>query len=213
MQPTETEKASAKCQFDDGIESEIRFESPYSTREILVDGKISVVDEWADAFCMDMQFYEKGDMRNANKRYARWYVQHDDDFIYFLVLVQKEGELTGVAAEYFWPAYTGTWAHSDGVYVNTSGLSQDLANWDESDWYTDEELTPPGKHDVDAAMTEDEGFYWFEFKKALNSNDGIDWAWELGDKIGLSPADSFLFVLITEDSYFFRNLQMTLGVK
>ena len=50
-------------------------------------------------------------------------------------------------------------------------------------------------------------------RKTLNSNDGTDWAWELSDKIGLSPADSFLFVLITEDSYFFRNLQMTLGVK
>ena len=210
--PAATASAKSECEFDDGKSSEIRFESPYSARGIVLDGKLSTLDEWADAFCMDMQFYEWGDMTNGKVKYARWYVKHDEEFIYFLVLVKKESGIKGVAVDYFWPVYTGTWAHSDGVYVNLSGSSQDMANWDESNWYDDIELSPPGSEDVKAAVKEIEDFYWFEIIKPLNSGDAYDWALEPGDLIGSAPSDSFLFAIVTEDSFFSRNLKMKLAL-
>jgi hypothetical protein len=116
-----------------------------------------------------------------------------------------------VAADYFWPEYTGTWDHSDGVYVSVSGVSQDLANWDESNWYDDSELNPPGTMDVDAAASEDDQFYWIEIEKDLDSGDVNDWALTPGQEIGYSPSDSYLFALITDASFYSRNLRMQLG--
>ncbi len=210
--PATTASGKSECEFDDGKSSEIRFESPYSENGIVLDGKLSSLNEWSDAFCMDVQFYEWGDMQSGKVKYARWYVKHDEEFIYFLVLVKKELGIKGVAVDYFWPVYTGTWAHSDGVYVNLSGSSQDLANWDESNWYDDIELSPPGSIDVEAAVKEIEDFYWFEIIKPLNSGDAYDWALEPGDLIGSAPSDSFLFAIVTEDSFFSRNLKMKLAL-
>lgn len=212
IQPTEESSQSSQCEFDDGDNSVVTFESPFTTKGIKLDGKVSTKDEWEDAFCMDFQFYEWGDFQNGNKRYARWYVQHDDEFIYFLVLVKMEAGIKGVAVDYFWPVYTGTWAHSDGIYVNVKGEVQDLANWDESDWYDDGDLSPPGSVDGEAVVKEIDNFYWFEIIKPLNSGDAYDWALEPGDLIGSAPSDSFIFVTISDNSFYTRSLKMKLAL-
>lgn len=202
---------TSECQDDDGKADYIQFDSPFTSQKVLIDGQISSDSEWATAFCVDMRHYEWGDIQNGRVLRARWWVQNDDEFIYYLVRVVKDADLAGVAADYFWPSYTGTWAHSDGVYVNIGGSYQDLSNWDESNWYSDDELTPPGGSDVEAMVSDDNAFYWFEIKKALNSGDSYDWVLEPGQVIGYSPSDSFLFALIREDSFYSRNLQMRLG--
>ena len=161
---------------------------------------------------MDMQFFELGNMNQGERQYARWYVQHDSQFIYFLVLVKVDEHLNGVAIDYFWPVYTGAWAHSDGVFVNVSAEVQDLANWDEANWYEDSELDPAGSIDAEAKVTELNDFYFIEIKRPLDSGDEYDWAFQPGDEIGAAPSDSFLFAIITEESYFSRNLKMKLAL-
>lgn len=211
LKPSKTSEESDECLFDDGKGDVVSFVSPYTTDGITLDGKISEKDEWENAFCMDLQFFEWGDIQKGTRRYARWYVKHDDEFLYILVLVKKTAELNGVAVDYFWPYYTtGKWPHSDGLYVNVKGEVQDLANWDESNWYDDEELDPPGNIDGEAGVTELNDFYFIEIKRPLNSGDAYDWVFELGDAIGDSPSDSFLFAIIEKDSFFTRNLKMTL---
>lgn len=200
------------CQYDDGTLREyFPFQSPYISHAVQIDGKISSNSEWSQAVCMDLRIHEGVDPDSPNVRRAHWWVQNDGQFAYYLARVPKNLSPVGVAVHYFWPEYTGTWAHSDGVYVNIQGEYLDLANWDEEYFYEDVELTPPGTIDVEAAASQDMDFYWFEIKKDLNSGDQYDWAVAPGQTVGHNPLDSFLFALIFEEGFFTRSLQMHIG--
>jgi hypothetical protein len=197
------------CQNDNGQKGYFKVNSPFTSQSILIDGQMSP-DEWRDALCIDLQHYEWGNYENGEMHRARWWVQNDDQFIYYLTRVSKEIPVKGVAGAYFWPEYTGTWAHSDGYFVDTTGYFQDHSNWDESDWHKDDELSPPGTVDVEAAVNDDGDFYWFEIKKALDSGDGYDWSLEPGQIIGGNPHDSLLFVIVLQEGDYWRNIQMEL---
>ena len=97
------------------------------------------------------------------------------------------------------------------MFVNIQGEYQDLANWDETTFYEDVKLTPPGTIDAEAAASSDTDFYWLEIKKDLNSGDRYDWAVAPGQTVGHNPEDSFLFALIFQEGYFTRSLQMHIG--
>lgn len=203
--------AEQTCYTDSEQWNFLQFDSPFISEEIVIDGQISSKPEWADAFCMDILMFEWGNIQNGDIRNARWWVQNDEQDIYFLVRVEKYPWLKGVAVNYFWPKYTGTWEHSDGAYIGVNGYYQDSANWDETHWYDDLEMSPPGTLDMAAATSEDDVYYWFEIKKSLDSGDSYDWALEPEDAIGNSSHDSFLFALIVNDVAYTRNLQMWLG--
>jgi hypothetical protein len=206
---SDTSKAMKTCQVDRGQNEILRFEMPFNSKAITIDGKISQ-DEWDDAFCIDLRHYKWGDFQNGEMLQARWRLQYDQQFIYYLVRVSKEIQIKGTAAAYFRPRYDdGTWPHSDGFFVDTSGFYQDYSNWDETNWHKDETLSPPGNIDGAASVSEDSELYWFEIKKTLVSVDGYDWALGSGQVIGNHPKDSFLLVVI-EDSDYFRSIQMEL---
>jgi hypothetical protein len=207
---TESGGRGIDCQNDDGQKKHFKFTSPFTSQSLWIDGRMSP-GEWADAFCIDLQHFQWGDFENGKMLRSRWWIQNDDQFIYYLARLSKETPIKGVAGAFFWPEYTGTWAHSDGFYINTTGYYQDHSNWDESDWHKDDELSPPGTVDVEAAVNDDGGFYWFEIKKALDSGDGYDWSLEPGQTIGGNPHDSLLFVIVMQDGDYWRNIQMELG--
>jgi hypothetical protein len=142
---------------------------------------------------------------------VRWRVQNDERYVYYLARVKRVPQPRGVAVDYFWPEYTGSWAHSDGLFVNSGGDYIDMANWDEEQWHEDIELSPAGTVDVKAAVRKDGEYYWFEIRRELDSGDQWDWAVEPGDTVGFNPDDSFLFALIFEGSYAGRNAQLRLG--
>lgn len=203
---------AVECRYDDGTLHEyFPFESPYISHAVQIDGKISSNSEWSQAVCMDLRLHEGVDPDSPNVHRARWWVQNDGQFAYYLARVPKNLPIAGVAVDYFWPEYTGTWAHSDGVFVNIQGEYQDMANWDENRFYQDIELTPPGTIDAEAAASQDTDFYWLEIKKDLNSGDQYDWAVAPGQTVGHNPEDSFLFALIFQEGYFTRSLQMHIG--
>ena len=197
------------CQVDDGQQDTLRIQVPLTSKPVTIDGEKSP-DEWDQAFCMDVRMYEWGDRQNGEMQQARWLLQYDQEFVYLLVRVSKQSDLRGTAMAYFWPKYTGTWAHSDGFFVDTNGKFQDHSNWDESNWHKDETLSPPGSIDVNAAVSEDDEFYWFEIQKALDSGDGYDWVLEPGSVVGSNPDDTVLFVLTMENSEYYRNIQIKL---
>jgi hypothetical protein len=208
---TESDLSSGKaCQIDDGQQDTVRLDIPFTANAVTIDGEVSPV-EWDQALCIDLRVYEWGDRQNGEMFKARWQLQYDQLFIYYLVRVPKEIQVKGTAMAYFWPKYDGTWPHSDGFFVDTTGFYQDHSNWDESDWHKDETLSPPGSVDVVASVTEDDAFYWFEIRKALDSRDGYDWSLEPGDIIGKNPKDTALLVLVVDDSDYYRNIQMALS--
>ena len=201
-----------ECRYDDGTPREyFPFGSPYISHAVQIDGKISSNSEWSQAVCIDLRMHEGVDPYSPNVLRARWWVQNDGQFAYYLARVPKDLPITGVAVDYFWPEYTGTWAHSDAVYVNIQGEYQDWANWDETTFYEDVKLTPPGTIDAEAAASSDADYYWLEIKKELNSGDIYDWAVAPGQTVGHNPEDSFLFALIFQEGYYTRSLQMHIG--
>ena len=207
---TESDLRSEKaCRSDDGRQDTVRIDIPFTPKAAIIDGEVSP-GEWDQAMCINLRLYEWGDRQNGEILRARWQLQYDRQFIYYLIRVPKQTRVNGTAMAYFWPIYDGTWPHSDGFFVDTTGYYQDHSNWDESNWYKDETLSPPGSIDVEAAVREDEEFYWFEIKKALDSRDGYDWSLDVGDVIGNNPKDTLLFVLLLDKSEYYRNIQMKL---
>jgi len=72
-------------------------------------------------------------------------------------------------------------------------------------------MDPPGTIDVTGSVSEDGGFYWFEFSHPLNSGDPNDWVFEPGQTIGYNPWDNFLIGINLNEGGFMRYLQLTLG--
>jgi hypothetical protein len=71
--------------------------------------------------------------------------------------------------------YTGPccpWVESDYSYLSFGEGTWDAYGWDESQWHTDTDAG--GQNDVEGAASHDGTYYWFEFRKRLNSGDGYD---------------------------------------
>jgi len=201
-----------KCQFDNGTELVFyTLEITYNPRSVQVDGEISSVDEWSDAVCVDLRMHYSVYYDNPNIQRIYWWVQNNEQEISFLVRIPKKLVPKAIFVNYFWPEYTGSWAHSDGAYVNIETGIFDYGKWDELQFYADEELEPPGTFDVQAAYSEDGEFFWFELSKPLDSGDRYDWALEPGQRIGDNPYDAFLSGIELAEGAFFRNLQLQLG--
>lgn len=200
------------CELDTGSQpNNYTVQSLFSSKPIEVDGEISSVEEWSDAACVDLRMHYSVVVSNPNFKQIRWWVKNDEKEINFLVRIPYELATRGVFIDYFWPEYTGTWAHSDGVYINIDGDVFDHSNWDETRWHEDEDLDPPGTIDVQAAVSDDAGFYWFEIKRLLNTGDSYDWDLEPGQKVGNNPLDSFLIGIVLEEGEYMRYLQLVLG--
>lgn len=201
-----------ECELDSGMPvNSYPIESPFNAHSIEVDGGMTSPEEWADAACVDSRMHYSINATNPNFQRIRWWVQNDAQDISFLARVPEELAISGVFVDYFWPEYTGTWAHSDGVYINIDDEIYDHGKWDELQWLSDEELDPPGTIDVQAAYSYDGEFTWFEIKRPLNSGDSYDWAFEPGMKVGDNPLDSFMIGIALEEGDFIRYLQLALG--
>lgn len=186
-------------------------QSPLSTASVQVDGEISSAEEWSQAACVDLRMHYSINATNPTHHRIRWWVQNNQEDIFFLVRIPSNLATRGIFVDYFWPEYTGTWEYSDGIYTNIDGLVFDHCNWDEMDWHNDEELDPPGTIDVQAAKSMESEYYWFEIKRPLNSGDSYDWALEPGQVVGNNPYDSFLIGVVLNEGEFMRNLQLFLG--
>jgi len=200
-----------ECRSDQGVPRDyFPINSPFTTQPVVLDGRISSPAEWSNAFCVDLRMHEGIDAGSTNVKMMRWWIQNDGQYIYYLARMPQTPPATGVAVDYFWPEYSGTWPHSDGLHASTSGQSSDWANWDESQWYDDTELSPPGSDNVDAAVVTSGGYVWFEIRKELDSGDQWDWSVAPGDTVG-GNGDSFLFAYLFEYEYYTRSAELNLG--
>jgi hypothetical protein len=200
------------CELDTG--SQVNFyamESRYSSHPIEIDGEINSFEEWSDATCVDLRMHFGFNISSSIYKHIRWWVKNSNEEISFLIRIPDELAVKGVYVDYFWPEYTGIWEHSDGVYITIDGELFDHGNWDETRWYEDEELDPPGTIDLQGVVSEDSGFYWFEIVRPLTTEDGYDWDLEPGQTVGNNPYDSFLIGIVLEEGEFMRYLRLNLG--
>jgi hypothetical protein len=186
-------------------------ESAVSSHPVEIDGEITSPEEWSDASCMDLRMHYSTNVTNPEFQRARWWVKNDDQNVYFLVRVPGELAARGVFMDYFWPEYTGSWAHSDGVFIDREGQVFDHGNWDELQWHEDADMDPPGTIDVQGAHKGDGEFDWFEISRPLDSGDANDWALKTGQTVGNHPRDSFLVGIVLEQGEYMRYLQLKLA--
>jgi len=210
--PTTSVVEEFDCELDTGSQaSYYPVQSPFISHSIEIDGEITSPEEWANVPCVDFRLHYGINVTNPNFQRTRWWVQNDGQDIFFLVRVPKEYSPRGVYVNYWWPEYTGTWEHSDGVYARINDEVFDHGQWDEMQWQYDTDLDPPGTVDIEARSTEDDEFYWFELKRALNSGDSYDWVFEPGQKYGSNPYDSVMIGMESDDGTFLRYIQLELG--
>ena len=125
--------------------------------------------------------------------------------------MNDEFYLAGI--NHFWPEWSEAtnwqWAFSDGGAVANDNVTFDSYGWDESTWYQDIEASPPGENNVEGAVSEDESYIWFEFRKALVSEDGYDWNWPPGRLV--DEGSTIVGVLGKDGTWFEINLVLTIG--
>ncbi len=201
-----------ECGVDSGAPIDyLSLESAFGSHPVEVDGGITSPEEWSDATCVDLRMHYSPNVTNPEFQRVRWWVKNDNGNVYFLIRIPGELAAQGVFADYFWPEYTGSWAHSDGVFVNREGEAFDHGNWDELQWHEDPDMDPPGTVDVQGAESSDGEFDWFEIARPLDSGDANDWALKPGQTVGNHPRDSFLVGVVMEQGDYMRYLQLKLG--
>ncbi len=151
-----------------------------------VDGKITSPSEWSEATYTDTiigyQWATQPPMANM-----RVWTKNDQNYLYMLCRISAPSDVDindEFAIHYYWPIYDGVWAHGDKGYVSLNGYSGDQYILD---GVLGDDVASGGQNNFLAKGMISGGYYWFEFRKDLNSGDGYDWALSPGQTIGVLP--------------------------
>jgi len=182
--------------------------SAWLENPVKIDGQMTTGHEWSEAKPIDLTiglYYGTAPPFFKTRVWAK----NDDTFLYLLCMIEYPYEQCDEAdwleISYYWPQYNeteGRWPYSDAVGVSFGGIEADaygrsIDSVDEP-WHDDVTASPPGQNNVEGAASHDGIYYWFEMKKALNSGDGRDWSFKLGETYA-QDGDSLLISLWDED--------------
>ena len=163
-------------------------ESGWLTFPVTFDGKMTTAKEWSDTIPVDLALlgWHGGPITVS----ARVWIKNDNTWLYLLYRVEwSAGDTDPLDRGYianFWD-WIGEppplWNQSDGSFIEFDGVKFDVYGWDETRWYNDTDASPSGENNVEGVATHDGTYYWFEFRKELNSGDGYDWGFTPGQII------------------------------
>jgi len=194
-------------------------ESNLTSSLIFVDGKITYPSEWTNSKCykirLALQPPGQGCGSGTSSIPVEWFLMNDNQRLYLLIrFLKNDFAPAGIHFSYFYPyPYTGRWQFSDSMAFWVS-RAFDQYGWDEIEFHDD--TSNGGSMNTRAKSSYDNQSYWFEFSKPLDSGDGHDWAWKLGDKVGTGlTGDLMLGSFGTSptfgESYGCRLIQLQLG--
>jgi hypothetical protein len=160
--------------------------SSYLIHDVILDGEISSSDEWDDtaSYIIPLDrawgWPDKQVDPRVKSMTARF--KNDDEWLYILYQIPWSAADTDIYdngnIELFSGPYGPPWAESDYSGLAFGNYSVDLYGWNESSWTWDTEIN------VEGNSSHDGEYYWFEFRKKLDSGDGQDWSLEPGDLVG-----------------------------
>gem|GEM_PF-3296166 len=155
---------------------------------VTLDGKMTTADEWSDTVPVDLNLTERH--VGPGSVSARIWMKNDDTWLYMLYRIIWPAEdidpFDGGFIDYFseWIGEPSPlWNSSDMNYIGFNNVTWDAYGWNETGWYSDTDALPPGENNVEGAATHDGTYYWFEFRKTLDSGDGYDWSFSPGQII------------------------------
>lgn len=151
--------------------------------DVDLDGRMTHDGEWIDSACADLVLHiPEGLGEHAGKEIdSRWWFKNDEEWIYILARIPVESfDARAAFLNYFWSdSGAADWDRSDGGSFSSSGNAADTFGWTEEGWIDDTDAG--GTNDTEGAAGWDGDYYWFEFRKRLNSGDEHDWQWSPGD--------------------------------
>jgi hypothetical protein len=169
----------------------VEVDSSWLSAPVTFDGEISSEGEWADTTPYTVPLYcawgwpNKQMMLSDRELTVRF--KNDAEWLYMLYKVQwpsaEVDQGDGATIALFTGPYGPPWAESDSGHVSLDGSTIDLFGWDDTTWINDQS-TETGQNNVEGKATYDGTFYWFEFRKKLDSGDGCDWNLKPGDLVG-----------------------------
>jgi multiple sugar transport system substrate-binding protein len=171
------------CRLVTSFEAEI--DSPWLRNVVTLDGRLTTVDEWSDAACVDLVLTTRHSPgpTGSESVLTRWWIKNDGEWVYLLARVPAGSEVHGAYIAQFWGEYGPPWDYSDEAWIDRDGIADDGYGWNDEEWFSDAEASPPGQNNAEGAVTAESDYVWFEFRKALHAGDGYDWDWAPGDVI------------------------------
>jgi hypothetical protein len=162
--------------------------SKWAIIPVIFDGKMSYPIEWSDAAHYDLVIGKTWCTEPPYYNMRLW-VKSDAKYVYFLYRIEypkSQWDINdGGMINYFWPQWDSVtgWPHSDAAYIGLDGKNYDFYGWSlDNKWF--EDVDDGGRNNVIGKGTKSGGFYWFEFRRPLNSGDGHDWSFKPGGTYG-----------------------------
>ena len=154
---------------------------------VVIDGRHTNGFEWSECHKYYYKIGANDGIEAPFSSLAIW-VKNDSDYLYVLYMMYWPD--TGFDASdqgflyYLWMTQDGAILNnnSDAAWVRLYGASKDMCNYSSGEWVLDSDLG--GTSDIIGYGRYDGLAYWFEFKKKLNSTDGLDWVFQPDQVIG-----------------------------
>jgi len=168
--------------------------SSWKENPITLDASITDPDEWSEAITHVVPLnrawgWPDKQMIDSDKVMMVRFI-NDADYLYALYKVYwpatLEDDIEGANIALFMGPYGPPWAESDSAWISIEGNTGDRYGWDESSWQIDE--NDGGTCDMEGSASYDGTYYWFEFRRPLDSGDDFDWSLSQGELIG-EPSD------------------------
>ena len=165
-------------------ESITQVKSNWLINEVDVDGVVSP-GEWDDTVAYNLALNRTWDWPNkqtvTTNEVLTVRFKNDDEWLYMLYEIPTSGWLTdpewaGIVLHY------GQLSFFDNGLVELGGGSVDKFGYDEYTWWNDDLYG--GQNNVEGMGVIDGDYYRFEFRKRLDSKDGLDWSLWPGEMPG-----------------------------
>lgn len=155
--------------------------------DVYLDGKVTNGFEWDE--CRPYYYtIIDSEIGPSKKTYLTIWLKNDETYLYVLYRIKWSNTDYDSADQaylsYFWETQNGTDTNlsSDAAWLRLSGGSKDKCNYTDNGWVLDRDMG--GTNDVIGYGNYDGLYYWYEFRKDLNSSDGLDWEFYPGQVIG-----------------------------
>jgi len=210
---------SGKCSID-------RLISNWRLHPVTLDGEISSSTEWSDTvpcqIALDRVWGWPDRQVEPSSKVLTARFKNDDTWLYLLYQIPwpivddfSVDPQDSASISLFWGSYVPPWDYSDASRLSFGGTTYDVYGWDDTHWYSDTEASPPGQNDVEGAASHDGTYYWFEFKKRLDSGDGRDWSFSPGELMGspYAPAETPHLIVSVWDNSIISNYEQYVSLQ
>ena len=153
---------------------------------VILDGLKSSPYEWADAIpyevALDLVWNWPDRRVERSDKVLRATFKNDAEWLYMFYQIEWPNAEEDPASGGFIELFFDPPSADDYSMVGVGSMTVDLYGWTGGEWFFDTE--GDGQNNVEGAASYDGWYYQFEFRKMLDSGDGVDWSLDPGELVG-----------------------------